>query len=174
MPIRSLGTCKEKTITKLKQEFEELVNNSSAFERGLIINNFSFSIPKELENLIYNAYECIYGFSFYLFLPLSDNEYGCFSVSHSLKEPIKEEDIRKVFEINSTSNRHPHLVFEDLNEPFVVVLFILHPVPENFFENLKECSKYLVDVNRVLNFVALVRLSIKDFKIDFDYYWEVL
>jgi myosin heavy subunit len=67
-----------KTISKIKQEFEELVNNSSVFERGLIIRSFSFDVPKKIENFLDKTHDYINEFSIFLFLPFSENEYAYF------------------------------------------------------------------------------------------------
>jgi len=161
-------------ISELKKEFEKLVNDSSALKKGLIINNFSFKIPEEIDNLLDNTHDYIYAFSFYLYLPFSDSEYAYFSASQNLKEPIEENSIKRVVEISIIDNRHPQLMFANPSEAFIAILFIVHPVPPNFSKDLKRCKKYLVDSNKLSNHFALVRLIIKDFMIDFDYYGGVL
>ncbi len=160
-------------ISIIKREFEKLVNNS-ILERGIIIRNFSFNISGEIERFLDNVYDYIYGFSFYLFLPFSDNEYAYFSVSQSLKEPVNEESLSKVVEINNIEKLHRHLIFTDLKESLVATSFVVNPVPPSFSRDLEECKEYIINFHRLLNFVAVVRLIIRDHTIDFGYYEKVL
>ncbi len=163
----------EAKISIIKNEFEKLVNGSIP-ERGLIIKNFSYNIPKEVENFIDKVYDYIYGFSFYLYLPFSDNEYAYFYVSQSLKEPVNEKNLRKAVEINNIKNLHLHSIFADIKEPLVAVSFVVNPVPPNFSRYLEECKEHIIDFHRLLNFVAVVRLIIRDHTLDFGYYEGVL
>jgi hypothetical protein len=163
---------KEKILV-LKHEFEKFVNSSSVLERGLILNKFSFGISKEIDNLLDNLYDYIYGISFSMVLPFSDDEHAYLSVSHNLKEPMKEENIAKVFEISNTDKR-PSFRFIEPDKAFIEISFAVYPAPENFIKNLEGCKEHIIEAQNLSNHFALVRLIIKDFMIDFSYYGKVL
>jgi hypothetical protein len=164
-----------KKISKIKQEFEELVNNSSVFERGLIIRSFYFDVPKEIENFLDKAHDYINGFSIFLFLPFSENEYAYFLASHNFREPLKEEaKLIKSVEIGNMGKRHLHLTLLGINDPSIAISFAVDPLPINFLEELRKCNKYLVRHQTFSTHVAVVNLVIKDFSIDFAYYEKVL
>ena len=159
---------------ELKQEFEKFVNESPVFERGLIIRNFSLNIPEEIQNYLDKVHDYIFGFSIFLVLPFSPNEYAHFSVSHNFKEPLTENNPRSEVEIRSIEKNNFHFAFVGLNEPFIEILFTAHPAPPNFFKDLEQCKKYLVYSQILSTNFALVDLLIKEFSIDFDYYGKLL
>jgi hypothetical protein len=165
----------EKTIATIKQEFEKLVNDPTVFERGLIIRSFSFEIPGEVKSFLNNTHDYINGFSISLFLPFSEKEYAYFLVSHNFKELLTEEaKLIKSVEISNMDKLHLHLILLNINDPFISILFVVHPLPINFLEELKKCEKYLAHYQTFSTHVAVVNLVVKDFSIDFAYYEKVL
>jgi len=164
----------ETKISTLKQEFEKLVNNSSVFERGLIIRSFSFNIPEKVQNFLDDIYDYINGFSIFLVLPFSEDEYAYFSVFHNFKEPLTKEKLTGRVEINKIDKQHPHLMFTDPGEAFISISFLVTPLPINFSEKLEKCKEYVAYSEIILDNIALSRLIIKDFELSFDYYEKIL
>jgi hypothetical protein len=164
----------ETKISTLKQEFEKLANNSSVFERGLIISSFSFNIPEEVQNFLDEIYDHINEFSIFLVLPFSGDEYVSFSVFRNLKEPLTKEKLTERIEIKKIDKQHPHLMFTDPSKAFISILFLVSPLPINFSEKLEKCKKHIAYYEILLDNVAWSRLIIKDFELSFGYYEKLL
>ncbi len=158
---------KEMNLERLKEATEEFVREGLIYD-GLIIENFSFEVPKVIEEFFEKD---IYAISFYVNLPLGvEDKLAFFLISYS-KEPkslIKKSEIVDIKKLPCYA----------INKKVLEIIVSLRPTDNipDLIKPLEKCNYQ--DFFKLVYYVNLnggtFSMYIEDFLIDFDYYGKVL
>jgi hypothetical protein len=156
-------------LIEIKKEFEELVMEG-ILDRGFVVDSFTFSIPKEIENFFEAVANDVYIIHFALDTYLSKKEKAEFLV-----EVIKNRPIDKYSGIIDYLERIEKVRYKKFPKS------VLHLALHFLVSQTSEPSKRIIRANRNLfteyredSLYISLYLDIKDFLFDFAYYGKVL
>ncbi len=158
-----------KKVSELKKIFEDLALEKP-LEIGLIINKFSFTISKELEQFLESLRKYAYRFFMSLNVPISEKEAAYFLIFYDFtKENFEVESYTKLLTtIDFDYEMKLSLV------PVVSISYFFHSEPPNLgdIEKYPEISKYDFDDYGMVSKLDLVFLN--NIELEFVYYGKVL
>jgi hypothetical protein len=159
----------ETKISTLKQEFEEFVRNG-ILDHGLVVDSFSLSIPKGIENFFEVVAHDVYIIHFTFDVYFSRKEKAEFLIEIIKNRPIDKysgiidylervEKVRYKKFPKSVLHLALHFLVSQTSEPSKRII----RANRNLFTNYKEDSLYIS-----------LYLNMKHFLFDFAYYGKVL
>ncbi len=156
-------------ISELKRIFEDLALEKP-LEIGLIINKFSFTISKELEQFLESLRKYTYRFFMSLNIPIGEKEAAYFLIFYDFsKENLEVESYTKLLTTTDFGYKMiPSLV------PAVSISYFFHSEPPNLgeIENYTEIAKHDFDDYGMVSKLDL--LFVQNIELDFVYYGKVL
>ena len=159
-----------KKISELKKIFED-----SALEKpieiGLVINKFSFTISKELEEFLESLRKYTYRFFIFLNVPVSEKEAVYFLIIYDFKkENLKMESYTKLLTVTDFEHK---MAFSLVPAVSISYLFYSEPPP-----NLEEIEKYpeiaKYDFEEYGEVSKLDLIFVHNAELDFEYYGKVI
>jgi len=158
-----------KKISELKRIFEDLALEKP-LEIGLIINKFSFTISKELEEFLESLRKYTYTFFISLNIPVSEKETVYFLIVYDFeKENLEVESFTKIL---TTTDFGYKMKFSLV--PAVSISYLLHSEPTN----LEEIEKYPEIVKHDFEDYGEVSkldlIFVHNVELDFEYYGKVI
>jgi hypothetical protein len=159
-----------KKISELKKIFEDLALEKP-LEIGLIVNNFSFTISKELEDFLENL--CLYAYRLFMSLnvPISEKEAAYFLIFYDWAD--KNFEVVSFTKLLTASECEYKMVFSFV--PAVSISYLFHSEPQNLeeIEKYPEIAKY--DFEDYYGEVSkLDIIFVHNVKLDFEYYGKVI
>jgi len=163
-----------KKISELKNNFENFVLENS-LENGIVVNKFSFFIPKELEDSLDGLLEYAYEFSIALILMEKQSGVGFFEIYYNF--------------VNGTRKENPHIelllwllkqrrVLPDLYPAIRLIYSFCSFVPDSVLQDIEKYKDIVQEIVRYEVYdKSSVELSllIKDnIEFDFEYCGDLL
>ncbi len=163
-----------KKISELKSNFENFVLEKS-LENGIVVNKFSFFIPKELEDSLDSLLEHAHEFSITLILMEKKSGVGFFEISYNFENGTRKETPHIGLLLFLLQK---HRVLPDLY-PAVRLLYSFRSFVQDSV--LQDIEKYKEVVQEILQYevhdkssVELSLLMKGNIEFDFEYYGDLL
>jgi len=158
-----------KKVSELKEIFENLALEKP-LEIGLIINKFSFSISKELEDFLEGLRKYAYRFFISLNIPVSESETAYFLIFYDCtKENFEVISFTKLLKASEFEYK---MVFSLV--PAVYISYLFHSEPPNLDEIEKYTEIAKCDFEDYGQASKLDLIFVHNIELDFEYYGKLL
>ncbi len=169
---KTLGTRKvseNSLLHKIKKELEEFVSNG-VLEEGFVVNQFKFSIPKEVENFLALFANDVHIMHILLETYISKEEKVEFEIEY-----IKGKTLGKYSEFINFLEQIEEVRYRKFPKSFLNLNahFLISQLPESSRRILRANRNLFTDYREDSLYISLY-LEIKSFTLDFDYYGKIL